>query len=162
MSVPWRAERVIKDGVLAMRRVFLSGFRKGSKMLFDKEQGERNSMFYAWLDEMLCPLFVPGGREIGGSRSSSWARVRSVHLLVHPYCEVCGTLENREVHHILPFHLYPQYELVPSNLFTLCRIHHFGVGHDPDGPGDLDPGWAVFNPAVREDSAALRAFLYEA
>lgn len=145
-----------------MRRIFLARFLMGAKMVFDLALVERNSVLHAWLDAMSVVGFVPGGREIRGSRSPLWRRARSVHLTNHPYCEVCGTLENREVHHILPFHLYPEYELVPSNLFTLCRTHHFGVGHDPDGPGDLFPLWSVFNPAVREDSAALRALLFHA
>jgi hypothetical protein len=38
-----------------------------------------------------------------------------------------------EVHHIRPFHLYPQLELEPGNLITLCerdgRDCHFTFGH---------------------------------
>jgi predicted secreted acid phosphatase len=53
-----------------------------------------------------------------------------------------------EVHHIFPVHLVPGLELVPTNLITLCRPHHFELGHHKD--------WADYNPDVRHDAAAVR------
>jgi hypothetical protein len=47
-----------------------------------------------------------------------------------------------------PFHLYPQLELDPSNLITLCEIkgrdHHLLIGHLDD--------WESYNPNVRSDT----------
>lgn len=66
------------------------------------------------------------------TRSKGWRRLRCRHLRVHPKCEICGRRLNRQVHHILPVHLFPQHELDPSNLITLCGRHHFHIGHLED------------------------------
>ena len=38
------------------------------------------------------------------------------------------------------------------NLITLCREHHFRIGHDPDGKGPAKPNWSASNPNVRTDA----------
>ena len=53
-------------------------------------------------------------------RSSKWGQVKSLFLLKNPNCAICGGIEKLNVHHKLPFHLYPELELVESNLVTLC------------------------------------------
>lgn len=53
-------------------------------------------------------------------RSSKWRSVREAHLREHPRCEACGDDKNLEVHHVKPYHLFPELELVRSNLMTLC------------------------------------------
>ena len=69
------------------------------------------------------------------SRSPKWTTVRRKFLKKYPCCEVCGTTQNLNVHHIKPYHLYPELELDESNLITLCEnykkgIHcHLLVGH---------------------------------
>ena len=73
-------------------------------------------------------------------RSPRWASVRKKHLKLHPACEACGSTERVQVHHIKPFHLFPQFELEPTNLITLCEKvitdddntndnHHLKLGH---------------------------------
>lgn len=80
------------------------------------------------------------------SRSSSWPGVRALHLKAHPSCAYCGSTKDLEVHHVRPFHLWPNLELDPRNLLTLCeslsRECHLRVGH-------LGV-WSRFNPYVRE------------
>lgn len=77
------------------------------------------------------------------SRSSKWEKVRIEHLKQEPKCRVCETDKDLEVHHIKPFHLYPESELDPSNLITLCRNHHYDIAHLRD--------WSSYNPTVKVD-----------
>lgn len=53
-------------------------------------------------------------------RSSRWRSVREQHLKECPRCEACGDDKNLEVHHLKPYHLFPELELEKSNLMTLC------------------------------------------
>lgn len=89
-------------------------------------------------------------------RSSRWPTVRNRFVKNNPVCAACGTDDDLNVHHIKPFHSHPELELDTDNLITLCREHHFTVGHDPDGPGPETPNWKLSNPNVKRDSARLR------
>ena len=60
-------------------------------------------------------------------RSPKWIKVRSRHLQKHPQCEVCGGTKKLNVHHIKPYNHYPQLELEPENLVTLCEAKLKGV-----------------------------------
>lgn len=93
----------------------------------------------------------------GGPRSGDWMQVRTDYVRKHPRCEACGTMANLNVHHVIPFHQRPDLELVEDNLITLCRDHHFRIGHDPDGKGPLKPSWLLSNPNVRSDAAAWKS-----
>ena len=61
------------------------------------------------------------------ARSSKWAKVRETHLESQPRCAVCEGNKKLSVHHIHPFHLYPELELEPSNLITLCESTKYGI-----------------------------------
>jgi 5-methylcytosine-specific restriction protein A len=71
----------------------------------------------------------------GEKRSPQWTKVRNIHLRNNPKCVVCGSRVKVEVHHINPFHLFPEQELDPNNLISLCEtathgvICHLLVGH---------------------------------
>lgn len=81
------------------------------------------------------------------SRSPKWAAFRRGFLKTHRTCAACGTRDKLEVHHILPFHLYPNFELSPENCITLCSTGsgcHLTWGHLQD--------WKSWNPRVTEDS----------
>lgn len=85
------------------------------------------------------------------SRSSRWPALRAQHLKMNPSCICCGSREKLEVHHILPFHLYPDQELAGGNLVTLCESGgncHFLIGHLKN--------WKSYNLEVRKDAEALR------
>lgn len=97
------------------------------------------------------------GMTFEGPRASEWVYVRNEFVRRHPRCEACGSGYNLNVHHIKPFHLYPELELDEGNLITLCREHHFRIGHDPDGPGPAKPNWSLSNPNVRSDAANMRS-----
>lgn len=96
------------------------------------------------------------GMTYEGPRSSEWVYVRNEFVRRHPRCEACGSTANLNVHHIVPFHERPDLELVEDNLITLCREHHFRIGHDPDGKGPRKPSWLESNPNVRSDAASMR------
>ena len=87
--------------------------------------------------------------EHGKARSPEWPAVAHEHLSHEPACVVCGhTGVGLNVHHIRPFHLFPELELDPNNLITLCQVkgrdHHLLIGH-------LD-NWSSYNLNVRPDS----------
>lgn len=69
-----------------------------------------------------------------------------MHLELFPICAACGEADGLEVHHRKPVHLFPELELEPSNLITLCekRGCHFRIGHSFD--------WRAYNPSVQEDA----------
>ena len=87
----------------------------------------------------------------GGERSSKWPAVRNYFVKLHPACEACGSKDSLNVHHIIPFHERPDLELDLTNLITLCRDHHFSLGHFRN--------WSKSNPNVRRDAARLRKTL---
>lgn len=80
-------------------------------------------------------------------RSGKWGTVRDHWLTDHPTCAACGTDEDLDVHHILPFSSYPEAELDPENdnLITLCRLHHQWIGHSGN--------FRFWNPHVKSDAA---------
>lgn len=91
-------------------------------------------------------------------RSPHWPAVRRVWLHAHPTCAACGGTLDVQVHHVRPFHLFPELELDPANFVTLCeRVgtdHHLHYGHHGD--------WHDFNPNVRADAAKALAELRRA
>jgi len=78
-------------------------------------------------------------------RSGKWSSVRDAYVAAHPTCEACGAKRLPTVHHVLPFHLWPEHELDPANLITLCPTCHLLFGHLGD--------YKASNPCVREDAA---------
>jgi len=93
---------------------------------------------------------VQGKAPLGSLRSSKWSKIRSTHLNLHPTCAVCSGTKSLEVHHIKPFHQYPELELDPNNLITLCESKSYGIvchlafGHFGD--------YKLSNPTVQADS----------
>lgn len=61
------------------------------------------------------------------ARSSKWPGVRINFLKLNPTCAVCGGTKTLEVHHIRPFHIHPELELVPTNLIALCESGKYGI-----------------------------------
>ena len=55
-------------------------------------------------------------------RSPLWPKAKREHFKIkkNQRCAVCGRKSRLQVHHIIPFHLAPQWELKKSNLITLC------------------------------------------
>ena len=97
---------------------------------------------------------VQGKASLGHKRSNKWPTVRKNHLKHFPICAVCGDTKKLEVHHIKPFHEYPELELEPSNLITMCESKSYGiichllVGHNGS--------YQKINPNVIADAKAWR------
>lgn len=65
-----------------------------------------------------------------GSRSHKWKNLRKIHLNNNPHCAACERSNKLDVHHIKPFNLFPEEELNPENLITLCSNPcHIVFGH---------------------------------
>jgi len=81
-------------------------------------------------------------------RSSSWPRVEKEFIEENPTCAACGAKKSLNVHHKLPFHLFPEKELDKSNLITLCMSRksmcHFYIGHGGS--------WRAYNPNVEKNA----------
>ena len=79
-------------------------------------------------------------------RSAKWATTRKKHLKNQDWCMYCGGTKNLQVHHIQPFHLFPERELQPTNLITLCeewtKDCHLKTGHLGN--------WKNYNPAIKK------------
>ncbi len=102
------------------------------------------------LARRLRRLVDPAG--LGAARSGQWPAVRRRQLAKHPDCAACGRhgtlLRPNDVHHVEAFHRRPDLELDPTNLVTLCRVHHKVFGHADD--------WRAINPHCRGDAAVHR------
>jgi 5-methylcytosine-specific restriction protein A len=91
-----------------------------------------------------------GALAVRGLRDPHWPSVERAHLKLFPTCAACGSKKLLNVHHILPFHLWPELELVEKNLITLCEspAHncHLIFGHLLN--------WASWNTDVVAEAAA--------
>lgn len=89
----------------------------------------------------------------GVPRSGKWPAVRKRHLELEPACAACGTKKLLNVHHVRPFHLFPELELEDTNLITLCESpsHNCHLIH-----GHL-LSWRSYNLEVRQHAAEFLA-----
>lgn len=63
-----------------------------------------------------------------------------------PDCAVCGVAASffgrgNDVHHREPVHVCPEKACLEENLITMCRLHHWLVGHGKD--------WKAWNDSLR-------------
>lgn len=81
-----------------------------------------------------------------GSRSSEWNRIRLNFIKENPFCAWCKSTKLLNVHHIKPFHTWPELELKKTNLITLCENPlfncHFVLGHLSN--------WKSYNPLIEK------------
>lgn len=82
------------------------------------------------------------------NRNPLWYKVREEYVKKYPKCSLCGSINDLEVHHILPYHLFPEEELNEANFISLCRRDHFIFGHLLD--------WKAYNINVVDDVAIMR------
>lgn len=102
--------------------------------------------------EILTAGRAPPDVVFGAQRSGLWPLVRRQHLELYPECLACGGRANLEVHHVRPYHLFPDEELNAGNLVTLCatpgRSCHHLFGHLLD--------WRSYNPSVYVHARLIR------
>jgi hypothetical protein len=80
------------------------------------------------------------GKMFEAPRSSEWPTLEKKVREAAGSCAACGTTKDLAVHHIRPFHIFPEDELKEENLICLCQRHHIELGHLED--------WASINPDV--------------
>lgn len=65
-------------------------------------------------------------------RSPKWDELRDSFIKLNNKCAACGSSIRLQVHHKKPFHDYPELELDPNNLITLCMSEkecHLRIAH---------------------------------
>lgn len=82
-------------------------------------------------------------------RHPRWPEAARAFVRRNPFCAVCRTKSDLQVHHELPFHLFPAREMDESLWHVLCRRCHLFVGHLGD--------FRSYNPRVRADAAEWAA-----
>ncbi len=87
-------------------------------------------------------------------RSSKWRSVRKQHLKKYPRCRICDSARKIHVHHIKPFHLFPELELSLSNYMSLCSSCHIVIGHLKN--------WKRYNRFAIADAKYIRARIKDA
>jgi 5-methylcytosine-specific restriction enzyme A len=97
----------------------------------------------------LLPLPLRAAWATLAGRSSDWPALERRVIEEEGGCRVCGTTRGLEAHHLKPFHLYPELEMLRANLMALCRPHHLEFGHCGD--------WRAWNPSAAEDAARWAA-----
>lgn len=65
----------------------------------------------------------------GAKRHKHWRKTRNTHLKRNPKCAFCNGRKECVAHHLIPFHLAPELELVQSNLITLCEKGKYGISN---------------------------------
>lgn len=91
------------------------------------------------------------GAAAAAPRNKDWSKKSKEFLGLNPTCVACGGVAT-VVHHKLPFHLYPELEMVPSNWRPMCEGDtmncHLHIGHSGD--------FSAYNINVDEDAALFR------
>jgi 5-methylcytosine-specific restriction protein A len=80
----------------------------------------------------------------GHKRSPKWRKLEGEFSKIHKDCKFCGSKKKLQVHHMKPFHLYPELELEVSNLIMLCLRCHLLFGHLGN--------FRSYNPEIEVDS----------
>ena len=96
--------------------------------------------------------FFTKKEELFGSRSYEWSKIINEFLKENPTFAACRRNKKLEIHHIKPFHLFPELELDLNNLITLCEDEkecHLKVGHGGN--------FKDYNPNVATDAAKVLA-----
>lgn len=69
---------------------------------------------------------VEGKAPVGAGRSPRWRSFRD-QLLAGQCCQVCDGKTHLIAHHMVPFHIAPDLELVRENIVILCEAKRYGV-----------------------------------
>lgn len=83
-------------------------------------------------------------------RSWRWPPLRREHLRQNPKCVWCRK-KATTVHHVNPVARFPEQELNPDNLASMCKRCHFVIGHMCN--------WNDYNKRFWETVEAGRAFI---
>ena len=104
------------------------------KALLSSDNSENN--FYCSVDcKVSCPVYRNRGGLHIAQRDNAYmkqANLLSLERANHK-CEICGSVDNLEVHHIIPFKVSPIEAYDLDNLIVLCEKHHKEYGHSANG-----------------------------
>jgi len=79
-------------------------------------------------------------------RDLKWNKFRIEFIKKNPFCSICKGKTSLQVHHIKPFHIWPELELDINNLIVLCEEKglncHLRFGHLND--------WVSYNPLIQK------------
>ena len=85
-------------------------------------------------------------KTFGAKRSDDWPSFRKRNI--HEKCDICGKGLFLELHHIKPYHKFPELELRLENIVTLCRRHHLEWGHYFS--------WSSWNDRILDDIKRIK------
>ncbi len=116
-----------------------------------RKQGiDKNDTYYFYCCEECkheCPLYWRSASTLhnlitedpeklyNSSELSIWRKEVFIRQLrknpehIENYCEICGSTENLQAHHIQPIKLYPEYALDPENGLVVCEKCHYEKCH---------------------------------
>lgn len=83
-----------------------------------------------------------------------WRKLRDSVVEQHPHCDICGTAETLDVHHIEPWRVAHNDDR--DNLVVLCKPHHFEVERQTrklEAAGDPTP-YTAARDFIQERRAA--------
>jgi hypothetical protein len=63
-------------------------------------------------------------------QDANWRRTRRVFFWLQPCCQMCARQDKLHVHHIYPWHMFPDLRYELDNLITLCSACHLRFGHN--------------------------------
>ena len=93
---------------------------------------------------------------VGADRPYSVTKAQAAWVAAHPNCAVCELKRIHgwrcEGHHIIPYAINPVLGDCPTNFITLCRAHHWLVGHG-------GRNWSYENTNVLENAHAIRRLM---
>jgi hypothetical protein len=96
-------------------------------------------------------------------RGSRWKKIRDKAISRHPFCALCGTTHNLQVHHISPFRL--THDNSQENLIPLCTKHHKvveSITHDVEYAGSSPEDMTlIMGSMLKECQMATRMKLME-
>lgn len=81
-----------------------------------------------------------------------WRKTRNEFIKLQPCCQFCGDHRKLQVHHALPWSLFPDYRYEHANLITLCQSRHLDFGHGHN--------WKNFNPNIFKMASLVQASTY--
>lgn len=84
---------------------------------------------------------------------TQWKKLRNQFIQEQPFCQMCHTTKKLEVHHIYPWHLFPEKRYDKTNLITLCNHCHFYFGHFGN--------WKNYNENIKEMANCLKPYFKE-
>lgn len=93
-------------------------------------------------------------------RGSRWHKIRQEVLSDFPFCAICGTTKDLQVHHIIPWRI--SFDNRHINLIPLCRKHHRiveSITQNVEATGFGEYHLLALNSILRERQFATRALV---